>query len=762
MRGSGHEVCLDARDLGGRVHFSMRATNFTLTARFEKLQSLWPRLRASFSSYKHKRAALPVAAWPKSLHGVAGVALGDQHFARLRAGAMAGLHLDRPGASPLIHLSLMSFPLTDPGFFAVRVTVLEFRHTAHRELVAPVVAAALSMPGRRHVGPVGVLLERVARLSWTWDLARQCFVDSFGPICLWHASPQELDFRLAFGWQMYVAGQVQTRKGFGSLQDVDFAHTMQLLRVRPAEDQALLHVALGGAFFTADKLCKFEEGGLPMCRFCGQADSIEHRVWQCPGLEAVRQAVTPRHFPGFGTLPECQRLHAWTMRPAGQLELLSLLASLPDTTWNFQPWPSAASFDLFVDGSCHMPASPRLRLATWAVVIARHAVDDPPVILNAGLLPGILQTSFRAEIFGLLAACRFCRVTGATVRVWCDCLGVVRKGQGLLAGTWTVKHNTKNADLWRLVYDEVSVVWEKLDIQKVSAHESSCDDHDCVMDWLVLNKGDADNAARQAQALRSQAFWDVWHGVRRDLAFQTMVGNVVLDVHAAVARVASRRQEPALVSTPVLWQPTEAHRLELGSIPVRGAMQYARKFGAVFWRFLNRGAGVWYRPRQDRAALYAGFLCCSWSLPMFSQSDGGLCFTMVPARRGMSQTVVYVDSLFRPARPRLFTGLVWPCVLLFGLQVVATFHVTRDRIRARCKSNCEWWLFLGALLWPTGLRAFLQPPFLVVCAVDVRDLGRALGCCLPEHQTPSALSRWSLPHGKWKVVWGSYFTGVWS
>ena len=130
LRALGHAVCLDVRDLGGHAQFSSRAFNLMVVERLQRQQALWPRLRASFSSHRHKRAALPVAAWPRGLHGIAGVAVGSQHFDRLRAGAMVGLSLDRPGASSLIHLSLLSFPLSGPGFFAVRATVLEFRVSA--------------------------------------------------------------------------------------------------------------------------------------------------------------------------------------------------------------------------------------------------------------------------------------------------------------------------------------------------------------------------------------------------------------------------------------------------------------------------------------------------------------------------------------------------------------------------------------------------------------------------------------------------------
>ena len=74
---------------------------------------------------------------------------------------------------------------------------------------------------------------------------------------------------------------------------------------------------------------------------------------------------------------------------------------------------------------------------------------------------------------------------------------------------------------------------------------------DAVMDWLVLNNGDADAAARGAQSLRGSAFWTLWDQVRRDLALQTMVGKVVLDVHSAVGHAASRRPERSLVAEPI-------------------------------------------------------------------------------------------------------------------------------------------------------------------------------------------------------------------
>ena len=119
----GNACWFQTRDLGGHPQFSGRHTNYTLTQRLDKLQGIWPRLRASFSPLQKKLASLPVAAWPKGLHGVSAVSLGAQHFARLRSGAMLGLSWDRPGASPSSCLSLMLHPIMDPEFYAVRQTV---------------------------------------------------------------------------------------------------------------------------------------------------------------------------------------------------------------------------------------------------------------------------------------------------------------------------------------------------------------------------------------------------------------------------------------------------------------------------------------------------------------------------------------------------------------------------------------------------------------------------------------------------------------
>lgn len=117
LRDSHQVTKLSARDLGGHVQYSKVVTNCTVTQRCEDIKPLWGRLARSLAPYLQKVRALTSKAWPSCLHGVASVHLADDHFDRLRTGALQGLGEHSSGTSPLIHLSLVEGPMADPQAF---------------------------------------------------------------------------------------------------------------------------------------------------------------------------------------------------------------------------------------------------------------------------------------------------------------------------------------------------------------------------------------------------------------------------------------------------------------------------------------------------------------------------------------------------------------------------------------------------------------------------------------------------------------------
>ena len=66
------------------------------------------------------------------------------------------------------------------------------------------------------------------------------------------------------------------------------------------------------------------------------------------------------------------------------------------------------------------------------------------VILIAGVLPGPLQSAFRAELYAVYQAISWAVCYGCKNRLWTDCQGVVTKLQGLLAGTWKPQTNSNH------------------------------------------------------------------------------------------------------------------------------------------------------------------------------------------------------------------------------------------------------------------------------------------------------------------------------
>ena len=116
-----------ARDL--HVQYNRCATNSTITKKLEKLGALWGRLARSTAPYSQKIKAILSKAWPLSLHAISSAHLGDEHFDKMRTGAIQGIKCQRAGMSPRIHLSLVENPKVDPQMYALMSTVVNFNVT---------------------------------------------------------------------------------------------------------------------------------------------------------------------------------------------------------------------------------------------------------------------------------------------------------------------------------------------------------------------------------------------------------------------------------------------------------------------------------------------------------------------------------------------------------------------------------------------------------------------------------------------------------
>ena len=200
------------------------------------------------------------------------------------------------------------------------------------------------------------------------------------------------------------------------------------------------------------------------------------------------------------------------------LEFRQDLAGLP-MPLSFRPVPfhPDGMQHLFTDGSGFCSGFPDLGLAAWSVV---HAGSGQ--VIDAGPLPGLLQTVPRAELLAVIRATEWSLFHRVKAAIWCDALHVVQGMQALQSGE-TVKINRDNADLWRRLRDSLGKLEPgQLVINHVPSHLAADKLVSPFEDWLSMQNNSADTAAVQANLNRWAYGCDPYYRVVR--RFETQAG----------------------------------------------------------------------------------------------------------------------------------------------------------------------------------------------------------------------------------------------
>ena len=135
----------------------------------------------------------------------------------------------------------------------------------------------------------------------------------------------------------------------------------------------------------------------------------------------------------IASAPDYLTCYGWSVRPFTLHSWLQELARVEISV----PAPlqdQGGDVHVFTDGSCLNQGFPSCRLAAWAVVLADARGVTPGQVLDAAPLPGMMQSSYRAEIFAVLRALNCMRLQSARVAIWTDCNAVVKRFGRLLLG----------------------------------------------------------------------------------------------------------------------------------------------------------------------------------------------------------------------------------------------------------------------------------------------------------------------------------------
>ena len=483
LKSQGFAVVQGCRMLGAHVQTTRKHTNSTQMDRINAASGICARLRLSASAYKHKIRAIRTAAWPRCLHAISATTIALQAYGTLHSGAMRGLGADGAGCNSLLHLGLIEKPTTDPQFWAIVQTLRMVRDCG----IADVVTSVLGGLAHGEISGVvngisSTLLTRVQALGWHInDDHRLC--DSFGAFALFEVSMEEILWRMEYAWLRVVGAAVSHRPGLVDLDQVDPRRTRLLLSTLSTSDQACYRKLLNGAHITQECMHYCQESDSDVCLFCQCTDSRYHRFWLCPAFDDCRTEVSPELFAAVPSLPECVTAYGWALKPSTFDEWYQYFGSLDSPMMPRHLPPGDKVGHVFTDGSCANPHYPDLRFASWAIVVADPSQQCNADILDSGVLPGVRQTSVRAELFAVSRAIRIATLSGVSLHIWCDCQAVVGRLQRLMQGG-KVRINSPNADLWLMIENDLmSVPHGRVGITKVLAHRSVSTASTALEEW---------------------------------------------------------------------------------------------------------------------------------------------------------------------------------------------------------------------------------------------------------------------------------------
>lgn len=423
LRSQSKVVKLHVRNLGGHVSYCRMPTNFTITERIRATSPLWTWLKRSRAPTWQKMHIVSVVGWPRCLHAISSVPLGDIHVASLRSKVMQSLGFDKKGANPLIQMSLITKVRHDPGFHILVTTFRAFRKFCIPDLAFPILdALSQGTVSLRSPGPCHVFLSRLHSVAWTW-LGNGIVSDHEGfQHHILHDAIQILVSRLQDAWFARIGAIVSTRAGFHGMECVNPNLTCHQLSKLNPEDEGLMRVVLNGTFFTRDKVHATGRVFSKQCPFCEEEDSLIHRHFSCPHFQSLRNNIPQEVFHMLGDMPDCTLQHGWICSPPELVLFRQAMMELPDLTNDFScgspPTPSGV-IHLFVDGSCLCPNNPRCRVASWGVPVANLSEDTFEQVAR-GPVVGLHQTSTRAELTACLTGYRFGLTHKRNFWLWTD------------------------------------------------------------------------------------------------------------------------------------------------------------------------------------------------------------------------------------------------------------------------------------------------------------------------------------------------------
>ncbi|CAE7621051.1 RTase [Symbiodinium sp. CCMP2592] len=365
--------------------------------------------------------------------------------------------------------------------------------TQHEQLVKDVWAKSVKAKTffkNSTKGAISLLQNLLFDLDWEIYDDGTCVTGQGWKFPIWDISLAQFLDSARRSWENNILRHLHSKNNLKDLDSFSVSFSQQPRHDDKCLEGFMRKVRLGGLFPYRRKNHVTQED--LACLFCGQEDTLQHRVYECVGTEHIR--ATDR-WDAVSLLPPALVLGGLVGEPKELEDFHQALDRLEPSQVSKLPPTSSRRF-CFTDGSAFGVDDSQAIICSWAVTEATQ-YSPSNTCREQGLLVGRRQTVFRAE----LQAVNVALAISDSCTIYCDNESVVRRVQqiiaGQLSGTVLIQH--KDRDLLRntvalvkaKVPGSIAIVWTKAHRQP---HEASG-----AQDlWCIHHNNKADFHAKQA------------------------------------------------------------------------------------------------------------------------------------------------------------------------------------------------------------------------------------------------------------------------
>ena len=435
-----------AVDLGCDQNYTQKKYNVKFKQRIQKAKRVLKRIAKKSLPKRFRPTITQSAGFGAMCYGIELNKIPDNTWSHLRTAVSGALGRGKAGANPFLSCLFTKAP-ADPQLKAI-IRSLFFWRRFFKSFVNTKTQFCNSLLLQKGLGPAANLARSLLAIGWK-PIVGNLLQHTDGAFLDWTmCSNSHLKKTLRLFWSHHVSSKIQHRKDF-DLASIDEYNMLVNLNRFPEKQKAAIVAHFTGAAYTNDIISKYSTTGDLSCKFCGQADSRRHRLFQCEHFQNIR--------------PRFRQVLEWVSNQPLAVQNLAVLPKHPGIfdklLVHARQWPpnrcpeaSEITHNVFCDGSAYWQDQPTCTIAgAAAIVVTDNGLLEH--ILAAEPLPGYDHNSYRAEVFGILLALQ----KTYRPKIYSDCQSAVDQLSDLIQSRnfETPPIFKDHTDIWKQVWEQI-------------------------------------------------------------------------------------------------------------------------------------------------------------------------------------------------------------------------------------------------------------------------------------------------------------------